>query len=579
MNGEKPLPLIDPSPEAYRAHIRELEARVEEAEETLAAIRRGDFDAVVIEGPNRERLVYTLDTADRPYRALIEQMQEGAFTLDASGVILYCNKRMAEMLGVPQERLIGQHLNTFAGEPTCLMRFVRGAEDEPVREEIVLREANGALRAAYLTLSLFERSNDVPLLCGILTDLTEQKRHVRALAEADDRLQAEAQERERVEEALRQSQKLEAVGQLTGGVAHDFNNLLTVIKSSTDFLKRPNLPEERRLRYVEAISDTIDRAAKLTGQLLAFARRQALKPEVFEIGGALKSVAEMLDSVTGARITIETKLPEKPCYIRADLSQFETALINIAVNARDAMSGEGVLTLHLVGGQPMPRIRGHAGSESAFAAVSIADTGAGIPPDVLPRVFEPFFTTKEIGKGTGLGLSQVFGFAKQSGGDVDVSSELGRGSMFTLYLPQVDAPAEHRAAAVVDEEFDESGGLCILVVEDNVEVGRFATQILEDLGYSTVLAANAEDALAELETIPFRFDAVFSDVVMPGMGGIELAKRLRVSHPDLPVILTSGYSHVLAQEGVHDFELVQKPYSVDQLSRVLREAVRRQRPR
>lgn len=579
MSGEKSLPLIEPNPEAYRTHIRELEARLEEAEETLAAIRRGDFDAVVIEGPNRERLVYTLETADRPYRALIEQMQEGAFTLDASGVILYCNRRMAQMLGVPQERLMGQHLNAFAGEPSCLMPFVRGAVDEPVREEIVLKEAGGVNRAAYLTLSLFEGSNDEPLLCGVLTDLTEQKGHDRALAEADDRLQAEAQERERVEEALRQSQKLEAVGQLTGGVAHDFNNLLTVIKSSTDFLKRPNLPEERRQRYIEAISDTIDRAAKLTGQLLAFARRQALKPEVFEIGGALKAVADMLDSVTGARITIVTKLPETPCYIRADLSQFETALINIAVNARDAMSGEGTLTLELVGGQPMPRIRGHAGSESAFAAVSIADTGAGIPPEVLPRVFEPFFTTKEIGKGTGLGLSQVFGFAKQSGGDVDVSSDLGQGSVFTLYLPQVEAAPDLRASALDDEDFAESGGLCILVVEDNVEVGRFATQILEDLGYSTVLATNAEDALAELEKVPFRFDAVFSDVVMPGMGGIELAKSLRVSHPTLPVILTSGYSHVLAQEGVHDFELVQKPYSVDQLSRVLRDAVRRHRMR
>lgn len=579
MSGEKPLPLIDPNPEAYRAHIRELEARLEEAEETLAAIRRGDFDAVVIEGPNRERLVYTLETADRPYRALIEQMQEGAFTLDSSGVILYCNRRLSQMLDVPQERLMGQHLNAFAADPPCLMRFVRQAIDEPVREEIILREAGGVNRAAYLTLSLFERSNDEPLLCGVLTDLTEQKRHDRALAEASDRLQAEAQERERVEEALRQSQKLEAVGQLTGGVAHDFNNLLTVIKSSTDFLKRPNLPEERRQRYVDAISDTIDRAAKLTGQLLAFARRQALKPEVFEIGAALKAVAEMLDSVTGARITIVTKLPETPCYIRADLSQFETALINISVNARDAMGGEGTLTLELIGGQPMPKIRGHAGSDSAFAAVSISDTGSGIPPEVLPRVFEPFFTTKEIGKGTGLGLSQVFGFAKQSGGDVDVTSELGRGSSFTLYLPQVEAAPESRVAELKDDDFAEAGGLCILVVEDNVEVGRFATQILEDLGYSTVLAANAEDALAELEKVPFRFDAVFSDVVMPGMGGIALARLLRQRRPDLPVVLTSGYSHVLAQEGVHDFELVQKPYSVEQLSRVLRAAVRKQRAR
>jgi len=579
LSGDKPLPVADPTVEAYRAHIRELEARLEESEDTLAAIRRGDFDAVVVEGPNRERLVYALETVDRPYRALIEQMQEGAFTLDSAGGILYCNSRLARMLEIPQERLIGQPLRAFVTEPLNLDRLVRAAVDEPVREEIVLRETGGAERPTTLSLSLFERSNEEPLLCGVLTDLTEQRRHDRALAEADDRLQAESQERERVEEALRQSQKLEAVGQLTGGVAHDFNNLLTVIKSSTDFLKRPNLVEERRQRYIDAISDTVDRAAKLTGQLLAFARRQALKPEVFEIGVALRAVAEMLDSVTGARITVEVELPEEPCHIRADLSQFETALINIAVNARDAMAGEGTLTLRLVGGQPMPRIRGHAGSDSAFAAIALTDTGVGIAPDVLPRVFEPFFTTKEIGKGTGLGLSQVFGFAKQSGGDVDVMSALGEGTTFTLYLPQVDARPEPRRADARDDQAMDEGGLCILVVEDNLEVGRFATQILEDLGYSTVWATNAEDALVELEKIPFRFDAVFSDVVMPGMGGIALAKQLRERRPDLPVVLTSGYSHVLAQEGAHDFTLVQKPYSVELLSRTLRDAVRNGRVR
>jgi PAS domain S-box-containing protein len=579
LSGDKPLPLVDPTVEAYRAHIRELEARLEESEDTLAAIRRGDFDAVVVEGPNRERLVYTLETVDRPYRALIEQMQEGAFTLDSEGVLLYCNSRLARMLDVPQERLIGQPLRAFVTEPTSFDALVRAAVDEPVREEVALREPTGSERPTHLSLSLFEGSSDEPLLCGVLTDLTEQRRHDRALAEADNRLQAESQERERVEEALRQSQKLEAVGQLTGGVAHDFNNLLTVIKSSTDFLKRPNLAEERRQRYIDAISDTVDRAAKLTGQLLAFARRQALKPEVFDIGVALRAVAEMLDSVTGARITVEVELPDEPCHIRADLSQFETALINIAVNARDAMAGEGTLTLRLVGGQPMPRIRGHAGSDSAFAAVALTDTGVGIAPDVLPRVFEPFFTTKEIGKGTGLGLSQVFGFAKQSGGDVDVASALGRGTTFTLYLPQVEALPDRPSAEPRDEHGADEGGLCILVVEDNVEVGRFATQILEDLGYSTVWATNAEDALLELEKVPFRFDAVFSDVVMPGMGGIALAKQLRDRQPDLPVVLTSGYSHVLAQEGVHDFPLVQKPYSVELLSRTLREAVGKNRAR
>jgi signal transduction histidine kinase/ActR/RegA family two-component response regulator len=378
------------------------------------------------------------------------------------------------------------------------------------------------------------------------------------------------------QDALVQSQKMEAIGQLTGGVAHDFNNLLTIIRSSTDFLRRPDLPEERRRRYLDAVSDTVERAAKLTAQLLAFARRQALKPEVFEAGERLRGVAQMLDSLTGARIQIVTQIPNTPCLVKADASQFETALVNLVVNARDAMEGEGTLTIALACGRPMPAIRAHAGSSSSFVTVAVSDTGQGIPRDQIARIFEPFFTTKEIGKGTGLGLSQVIGFAKQSGGDVDVASVVGRGSTFTLYLPQADADAAVEGAAPEPEgQAWEHGDQCILVVEDNVEIGRFCTQILHDFGYGTVLTQTAEAALAEVEAVPFRFDAVFSDVVMPGMGGIELAKRLRELHPEMPVVLTSGYSHVLAQDGAHGFAFVRKPYSAEQVGKVLREATAR----
>jgi len=392
-----------------------------------------------------------------------------------------------------------------------------------------------------------------------------------ALRANESSLEAQVTERTRelmvAEEALRQSQKMEAVGQLTGGVAHDFNNLLTIIRSSVDFLRRPDLPDDRRQRYLDAVGDTVQRAAKLTGQLLAFARRQALTPEVFEVGQRLRGVAEMLDTVTGARIRVVTKISDKPCHVRADLSQFETALINMAVNARDAMDGAGTLTLRLACGEGMPAIRGHAGSGSPFAAVSLTDTGSGIPAGDLPRIFEPFFTTKEVGKGTGLGLSQVFGFTKQSGGDVDVVSEPGRGTTFTLYLPEVLAPGTQ--ARPTPTESPRATGLCLLVVEDNLDVGRFATQILQDLGNETVWATNAEEALAEIEKVPFRFDVVFSDVVMPGMGGIALAEELRRRMPDLPVVLTSGYSHVLSQDASHGFELVHKPYSAEELSRML----------
>ncbi|MFE1599643.1 hybrid sensor histidine kinase/response regulator [Methylobacterium sp. ID0610] len=472
-----------------------------------------------------------------------------------AGAIQAVNPSWERLLGWPQERMVGGLLLDFIVPEehgiaaATLERLGAGAVVDAV--EMTCRTPEDGRRRILWTI--------VPengLFYGFGRDVTEQRQ---------------------AEEALRQSQKLEAIGQLTGGVAHDFNNLLTIIRSSVEFLRRPDLAEERRRRYLDAVSDTVDRAAKLTGQLLAFARRQALNPEVFDVGLRLRAIADMLDSVTGARISVVTELPEAPCHVRADASQFETALVNMAVNARDAMQGEGTLTLRLAGGCPMPPIRGHAGAQGPFIAVSVRDTGSGIAPDAIGRIFEPFFTTKEVGKGTGLGLSQVIGFAKQSGGDVAVRSLPGEGTTFTLYLPQVEAPA---AGADDDGEAapaEPEGGLCILVVEDNLEVGRFCTQILEDLGHGAVWAENAELALAEIERGPMRFDAVFSDVVMPGMGGIALAQHLREAHPGLPVVLTSGYSHVLAQDDAHGFEVLRKPYSTEELARVLRDAVRRGR--
>ncbi|AHD14242.1 diguanylate cyclase [Pseudomonas sp. FGI182] len=242
------------------------------------------------------------------------------------------------------------------------------------------------------------------------------------------------------EAVLRQTQKLEAIGQLTGGVAHDFNNLLTIIRTSLHFLQRPNLDAQRRERYLKTMSDTVDRGTRLTGQLLAFARRQALSPQVFEAGPRLEAMADMLDTATGARIQVELQLPQAPCHIRADLNQLETAVINLMLNGRDAMAGEGTLQLRLQADQRLPALRGQAPQPGQFAAISVSDSGVGIAAELLERIFDPFFTTKAPGEGTGLGLSQVFGFAKQSGGDVQVNSVLGQGTTFTLYLPQEPPP-------------------------------------------------------------------------------------------------------------------------------------------
>jgi signal transduction histidine kinase len=403
---------------------------------------------------------------------------------------------------------------------------------------------------------------------GCNVDITE----ARLAAEELEHLVAErTAELMAVEETLRQSQKLEAVGQLTGGVAHDFNNLLTIIRSSADLLGRPGLPEERRQRYVEAISDTANRAAKLTGQLLAFARRQPLKPEVFVVGERVGAITDLIRPLVGARIAIETVIACRGRAVEADPNQFETALVNLAVNARDAMDGEGQLTLRTWLASEVPPTRGHRGTRGEFVAVSVSDNGVGIRPELMGRIFEPFFTTKEVGKGTGLGLSQVYGFAKQSGGELHVESEVGRSTTFTLYLPQAQAkPTSQPTVPGAVAGLAEQGRRNVLLVEDNTQVGQFARQLLEDLGYTTTWAPNGQAALRILEAEASRFDVVFSDVVMPGMSGVELGQEIRRRWPNLRVVLTSGYSHVLATGGARGFDLLHKPYSVEGLSRVLR---------
>ncbi|MFF9549812.1 MULTISPECIES: ATP-binding protein [Methylobacterium] len=537
---------------------RELIARVG-ANLQLARVRREAADALRRVNEDLERAVAARTAErDRIWQVSLDMLG----VADSDGVWLAVNPAWTLTLGWEARDIVGR-----------TSEWLEHPDDREKTRAEVGRLAGGATTMAfenrfrtrddsYRTLSWTAVPADGRLYC-VARDVTEKRAQAISLSQA--------------EEALRQSQKMEAVGQLTGGVAHDFNNLLTIIRSSVDFLRRPDLPEERRTRYMDAVSDTVDRAAKLTGQLLAFARRQALKPETFDVGARLQAVAEMVDTVTGARIRVVAEVPENPCFICADASQFETALVNMAINARDAMEGEGTLTLRLACDQAMPAIRGHGASRNPFAAVSVADTGTGIDQDTLGRIFEPFFTTKEVGKGTGLGLSQVIGFAKQSGGDVDVASVVGEGTTFTLYLPQVD-PVDETVPEDVGE-FAWGEGRRVLVVEDNVEVGRFATQILEDLGYETALAANAEEALDRLGGGGAGFDAVFSDVVMPGMGGVALAKELRRRLPDLPVVLASGYSHVLAEEGTYGFELLHKPYSADQISRVLNKVIRGRRRR
>jgi PAS domain S-box-containing protein len=511
-------------------------------------------DQVEAERMLQQRVAERTAERDRIWRLSPDLMLVARF----DGTITALNPAWTTVLGWPRETLIGSsflHL-VHPDDRLATRRELRAlaAGQSGKTHENRYRHQDGSYRRLSWTAV-----PDNQLIHAIGRDVTAERAAEQELAQAQD--------------ALRQAQKMEAVGQLTGGVAHDFNNLLTIIRSSTELLRRPELPEARRLRYVDAIAETVDRGARLTGQLLAFARRQALLPELFDVAERLRAIEDMLHTVVGSRIHVVIDADCAPCLVEADASQFETALVNMAVNGRDAMEEQGTLCIRIAEVGAMSAIRGHTGAASSFVSISVADTGGGIPPDRISQIFEPFYTTKEVGRGTGLGLSQVYGFAKQSGGDVSVESKVGLGTTFTLYLPHAEQGARlpPRPIARPQAGTEQGGGRRVLVVEDNEQVGSFSTQILQDLGYQTVWAANAAEALSLLGGDAAGFDIVFSDVVMPGMSGLELGHEIRRRFPALPVILTSGYSHVLAEEGRHGFPLLQKPYAIETLSAKLRE--------
>jgi len=385
----------------------------------------------------------------------------------------------------------------------------------------------------------------------------ELEERAEALIRANAELKVQVAERTKAEDQLRQAHKMQALGQLTGGIAHDFNNLLTVIQGSADMLRRPALPEDKRIRYADAVVQASARAAALTGQLLAFARRQPLRPEIIEVNDLIRGMTDLLDRTLGERIEVKSLLSDKTCAVEADRAQLESALLNIAVNARDAMPEGGRLTIRTATFE-----EGHSGR---MIALSVSDSGFGMDEDTLGRAFEPFFTTKATGKGTGLGLSQVYGFASQSGGDVRIDSAPGEGTTVTLLLPCSGLAG--RASSGEDElagpERGRSGR--ILLVEDNEEVGEFAETLLGELGHKVTRVRSGEAALrAALDDTGF--DAVFTDVVMPGMSGLELAEQLAELRPLLPVILTTGYSDEIARTGAGGRPVILKPYRLETLA-------------
>jgi PAS domain S-box-containing protein len=376
--------------------------------------------------------------------------------------------------------------------------------------------------------------------------------------------------RKRAEEALRRVQRMEAMGQLTGGVAHDFNNLLMVIAGAADRLGR-TIKDDKVNLPLEMIATAVKRGKDLTSQLLSFARRQTFETAVLDLTDMLPKFEEMLKRSLRGDIEIRTRTDGGPCRVRADPGELELALLNLGVNARDAMPDGGILSLAirraaLSGGADVDGLRGE------FVVLELADTGTGIPAEALTHVFDPFFTTKSPGKGTGLGLSQVYGFAKQSGGTVTVHSEPGHGATISIYLPATDAPVR------TEQKAGPAGAPCtgkgtVLLVEDSKEVAAILTEYLEQLGFAVDHVWDASEALRTLENRgPYRL--VVTDILMPGrMAGVELARIVRGNYA-IPILLTTGYS-ARAQEAVREgFSVLQKPYDLQ----ILSEAVRKLQP-
>jgi two-component system NtrC family sensor kinase len=510
-----------------------------------------EFYALIGRSPSD---LYALVRSDGSFLARYPPRGDGARPLDPSTAMRVSIARGLEraLYTVPSsqtdalERRVGYRKLT--GFPVYV---ITGIETSAIRSEWLATMASHLVFGLPATLLLF-------IIIGVALKRTRK-------------LHEEADRRGVAEDALRQAQHLKAIGQLTGGVAHDFNNLLMIISGSVQRLRR-DLTGEQHARLLDMIANATSRGESLTRQLLAFSRRQTLTPAVIDLGERLPELRDMLNRSLRGDITITVVVPHKNCAVKVDPSELELALLNLAVNARDAMPNGGALGITA---EPVV-LKGNAveeGLRGEFVAIRVADTGVGIPPDVLPHVFEPFFTTKEVGKGTGLGLSQVYGFAKQSGGTTTVTSAVGRGTVITLYLPRThELPAPAVAPAAPETAHERAG--TVLVVEDNAEVAEVTSAYFQQLGYMVKQVANANEAL-ELLGHDRKINLVFSDILMPGgMNGLELGHAIGRLYPALPVLLASGYSSSARDAVAQGFIVLQKPFDLAALEKSLREARR-----
>jgi PAS domain S-box-containing protein len=575
-----PLPndtaAIPPSLGACRRRIVELEARLREAEETLGAIRAGEVDALVVGEEGGPQRVYTLQTADRPYRVLIEEIQEGAVTLNEDGIILYCNRALAGILRTPLERLIGVRLADFASQEgqTILARLLaRGG-----RGDVALRAADGTAVPVHLSLSELPAADDgngARVLCGVITDLTEREARARELADAYGRLAREVAERERAEARLHQAQKMEALGQLAGGVAHDFNNSAAVVLAGLALLEKRHgaalaAAGPAVARLLAGLREGAERGASVARRLLSFARREELRAAAIEPAELLGALREVLANALGPGICVRVEALAGLPALCADRPRLETTLINLAVNARDAMPGGGTVVLGAAAEDlPPERARQLGVAPGAYVRLWVADAGVGMDAATLARATEPFFTSKPKDRGTGLGLSMADGFAGQSGGALRIESAPGKGTTVTLWLPRAGGIDAAEAAASCPG--DEPPRRRALVVDDVPVMRRFLHDCLAHAGWDAAEADGAEEALALLAV--GAFDLLITDLLMPpGPDGIVLIREAQARRPGLPAVLVSGSEappDLARMAPCEGFAVLRKPVSPAEFAELL----------
>jgi len=496
-------------------------------------------------------------------RLVIDTAPNLIFVKDRQGRFVLVNKTVAEAYGTTVEGLVGKtdaDFNSNAEEVEWFRRDdleVMDTLGEKRIPEEMITDARGNVRWLHtVKRPLIGPDGRADQVMGVATDVTEHKR---------------------TEEALRQSQKMEALGRLAGGIAHDFNNLLSVIGGFSELLMRDLAAEDRRRGRVEQIQKAADRAAGLTRQLLAFTRKQVVQPRALDLNAAVADMDDMLRRLIGADVDLQVRLASGLRSVRADSGQMEQVLMNLCVNARDAMPGGGRLTIETADVH-LDRSRGHAvpGADSRpFVLLAVTDTGVGMDAETKTHIFEPFFTTKEKGKGTGLGLATVYGIVQQSGGHISVYSEPGKGTSFKVYFPRAEGRME--AGRQSPESVPLSGGTeTILLVEDEEAVRSLARELLEGGGYTVIEARTGQEGLAACRRHPGPIDLLLTDVVMPEMGGPQLAEQVTRLRPEMAVVYMSGYAEgALVHQGVvsEGIALIEKPFSHSQLAQKVRHAL------